>query len=249
MMDGTFVKEFAGAVHRAAVLRVGGFEILTRPEADGAVTVDAELSAELSSPDALEVAGLAGLVDYMDADRDRLELSRCVVHVEDHRNVSLRGPLSGRFRIRPRYVRAGCVVDGFKFNTYLQHEDFVVGLLSQFRETPIRGQVLELIGKVTDGNVVTAEDDGLAQSVTARRGATLVSRATVPNPVNLAPFRTFPELEQPTSPFVLRLRAGDPLPTVGLFEADGGRWKLDAIASAKAWLGERLAPLGVPVIG
>ena len=43
--------------------------------------------------------------------------------------------------------------------------------------------------------------------------------------VMLRPFRTFLEVEQPESEFLLRV---DPDEGIGFFEADGGIWKLEA---------------------
>jgi hypothetical protein len=52
-------------------------------------------------------------------------------------------------------------------------------------------------------------------------------------------FKRVLEIDQPKSPFLLRLRKGskdgDP-PSCALFEADGGRWKNEAIKSIKAYL-------------
>lgn len=70
----------------------------------------------------------------------------------------------------------------------------------------------------------------------------------MPNPVYLAPYRTFREVTQPLSPFVLRMKQGREggLPTVALFEADGGKWKLDAIAFIRDFLREKIET--VPII-
>jgi hypothetical protein len=71
----------------------------------------------------------------------------------------------------------------------------------------------------------------------------------VPNPVRLAPFRTFRDVfEQPESAFVLRVKKTPTLPEVGLFEADGGEWRLTAIDRVRAWLVGRL-PTDVAVLG
>lgn len=51
----------------------------------------------------------------------------------------------------------------------------------------------------------------------------------VPNPVELAPFRTFTEVEQPTSPFVFRVRRDGDAIMAALFAADADAWKNEAI--------------------
>ena len=86
-------------------------------------------------------------------------------------------------------------------------------------------------------------DNGVSQqTVTTAGGVVLVGTAPVPNPVTLAPYRTFREIEQPESLFVLRMRTGKDgeKPTAALFEADGGSWKLEAIKRIAAYLREQV---------
>lgn len=58
--------------------------------------------------------------------------------------------------------------------------------------------------------------------------------------VPLRPYRTFQEVEQPESEFLLRL---DEEGNIGLFEADGGMWKLTARQTVKAFLEKELSGL------
>ncbi|OSA97223.1 hypothetical protein B2H85_16310, partial [Clostridium botulinum] len=55
--------------------------------------------------------------------------------------------------------------------------------------------------------------------------------------VALAPYRTFPEVQQPTSKFIFRMQQG---PKAAIFEADGGAWRNQAMQSIKAYLQEEL---------
>ena len=96
------------------------------------------------------------------------------------------------------------------------------------------------MSSIKDETVRISGDDGFTQTVTARAGVALVEEVKVPNPVTLRPYRTFMEVEQPPSSFVLRLRSGDKSPNVSLHEADGGQWKLEAIRAIKAFLAEQL---------
>ncbi len=90
----------------------------------------------------------------------------------------------------------------------------------------------------------------LSQQATARQGVATVANVDVPSPVILTPYRSFSETEQVASPFVLRLRGGGDgkLPTCALFEADGGRWKLDAIKRVRDWVGGEVGT-EIPVYG
>lgn len=54
------------------------------------------------------------------------------------------------------------------------------------------------------------------------------------------PFRTFIEIEQPESEFLLRAKKGYEGIEFALFEADGGAWKKEAIDNIAAYLKENL---------
>ncbi len=69
----------------------------------------------------------------------------------------------------------------------------------------------------------------------------------------LAPFRTFSEIAQPESPFVLRMKQRNPTPESliadsALIEADGGAWRPVAIAAIGAYLRDALALESVTIL-
>ena len=87
---------------------------------------------------------------------------------------------------------------------------------------------------------VSSVDNGISQEVSVRTGAVLKEQKTVQPIVHLQPYRTFLEVEQPASDFLLRLdKEGRP----ALDEAGGGAWKLEAKRNIAAYLGEKLADL------
>jgi hypothetical protein len=55
----------------------------------------------------------------------------------------------------------------------------------------------------------------------------------VPNPIQLKPFRTFPEVDQPEGMFVLRMKTGG---LATLIVCDGNAWKLEAVKRLREWL-------------
>ena len=65
--------------------------------------------------------------------------------------------------------------------------------------------------------------------------------------VNLAPFRTFAEVDQPISKFLFRMRREGNHVSAALFEADGGAWRLEAMKNIAEYLGFNL-PKDVVVI-
>ena len=91
----------------------------------------------------------------------------------------------------------------------------------------------DLLPRISKESNVASNDNGVSQTVEARQGISLKATVQIKPRVPLRPFRTFQEVEQPESEFLLRLNeAGD----VGLFEADGGMWKLRARETVKAFL-------------
>jgi hypothetical protein len=77
------------------------------------------------------------------------------------------------------------------------------------------------------GTQIDGDDDGITQKVSIKRGLSgaLKDQVSLKPVVKLSPYRTFREVEQPESEFLLRVRLdSNDVPTVALFEADGGAW-------------------------
>ena len=100
--------------------------------------------------------------------------------------------------------------------------------------------LLRLLSSVSTESKVTSNDNGVSQTVEARQGVVLTATVEVRPYVNLQPFRTFLEVAQPESMFLLRLKEGG---NVGLYEADGGVWKLEATRNIAGYFEEHLKDL------
>jgi len=184
------------------------------------------------TPDPINLSTLESLVDYAKKEAP----ANPIIHVVSPVKVRLVSCLHGDFQQRSIFAEAVCCPPSFDFGRFHMHEDFMISLQALFVETPDRVTVMSVIGNIADENVAAFEDDGISQKVTVKSGITRRSEEKVPNPVNLAPYRTFSEVTQPVSPFILRMKQGSPLPSVALFEADGGLWKLNAIQNIKDFL-------------
>lgn len=222
--------------------------------------------------DALVVHSLSGVVQYLKDNADALPLARTVVHVRDESTVWVIGALGSQpgansapapaadpfvraedYALRRLvYVVAEAPALEFPFGHYVDLERFNIGIQTQFVDDEARKNLLKVLGSVSDGTVREANDDGLRQEAVVRSGVTLKERALMPSAVLLAPYRTFREVAQPSSLFVLRLKsapAGSPnLPTAALFEADGASWKLEAIKRSAEYLKAGLEGTGVKVL-
>jgi len=130
-------------------------------------------------------------------------------------------------------------IPGFK-EGWWSYEQAMIALRSIFEQTDDTEYLLGLLSKITDENSVTTEDNGLSQSVQVRQGIQMVGRETVKSRVKLRPYRTFLEIQQPESEFLVRVKEGG---QIGLFEADGGMWKLGAREGIRDYFTKELATM------
>jgi len=197
---------------------------------------DLELVTEPIVP-TLKVHNLSGVVDYIQNNFD--DRYPVLIHVISPTEVRVVSQFNKDLK-RNVLISADALLPSISFDRYLDLEHFNILLQSCFVDTEERAAVLAVVGNVRDEKVMTFGDDGVSQQVTAKAGVATVEAVKVPNPVLLKPFRTFVEIEQPFSPFVLRLKDG---PSAALFEADGGAWKVAAIAEIKEYLRFQLQQL------
>lgn len=106
--------------------------------------------------------------------------------------------------------------------------------------------VLKLAGCVKKEQSMQTADDGVSQRVTVNAGVATAADVTVKNPVQLTPIRTFREIDQPDSPFVLRFNENA---KAALFTGDGAAWHMEAVARIAEYLRSNLAGYNVEVIG
>lgn len=187
----------------------------------------------------LTVSTLTGLVDYIKSDLDKLP-EKLLIQVISPREVALYSPLNAD-REREQYISAEAILpDNVVYDRFIGTEQFNTMLQSAFVDVGTKSALLKYTGLIQDEAVKTTGDDGVSQQVTVKTGVASVGQAIVPNPVELAPYRTFPEVEQPISKFIFRMQEG---PRAALYEADGGAWRNKAILSIKEYLQEELKEL------
>lgn len=199
-------------------------------------------------PDRVDVTTINGFADLVRAKLEFLaDFSAYVIHIEDEDTITLKGKATDNYGRRDVLIKATPVeFRSFDFGRWVEQESFAIGLASLFENTADRAYCLELAATMTDDATRQSNDDGFTQRVNVKRGLRVKDDVEVKPIVYLAPYRTFPELEQPTSGFVFRARVTDQGPALMLVEADGGRWKIDAIAKIRAAV--EAMDLGIPVI-
>lgn len=184
------------------------------------------------TPAPLQVRSLSGLVEYLQSEFDEDEFDQRMVHVLSPTEVVVFSSYNGNYN-RNEYIQAKAMLPAFAFDRFYDSEDFNIKLQSAFVKNEDRDIMLKVVGNIKEEAVQTVGDDGVSQSVVAKTGVATVGNVLVPNPVVLAPYRTFVEVEQPESEFIFRMQKG---PSCALFEADGGAWKLKAMRNIKDYL-------------
>ncbi|MFB5189042.1 hypothetical protein [Alicyclobacillus fastidiosus] len=183
---------------------------------------------------AIVVHSLSGLVQYLKSEFDGSQT--LMIHVEDPTTVNVLTNFT-RDRKRNLLVQAKAMIPEFRCDKWYGAEDFNIKPQSVFVTNAHRDDMLKVVGNIKDENVATFGDDGVSQQVTAKTGVATVGSVKVPNPVKLAPYRTFVEVRQPESNFVFRMRSG---PECALFESDGGAWKVEAMDTVQQYLQKEL---------
>lgn len=210
-------------------------------EINGQTYSDKELYRVNHNPKAepIELNTLSSLVDYLASGYDKH--GELFIHVVDPLHVDVFSKLD-EDRKREHLVRVVGMVPAFGFNGYMGHEDFCINIQSKFVDNPDRALLLKFAGTVEAGTIAEYGDDGVTQKATVKTGVASKEAAIVPNPVSLQAYRTFIEVEQPTTQYIFRMKQGlNGGVLCGLFEADGGAWKIEAMKAVKDYLVDELA--------
>lgn len=135
------------------------------------------------------------------------------------------------------YDASATDVPGWGEKNTLPFEEAMIALRTRFQATADTEYALKLLSDITTGSKVTYNDNGVATSVVTKRGIDLQSNAAIRPIISLRPYRTFQEVEQPASQFLIRINERG----ISFIEADGGMWKLEARRTVKAYLESALA--------
>lgn len=161
------------------------------------------------------------------------------VRVSDYREVSVFTTLDCD---EERFYLYKCAADtpSVTMGRFLPYENAVIEIRSLYIPTPDTDYLLKLLASVSTESKVTSSDNGVTQKVEAKAGIALSTLVEVKPRVVLRPFRTFVEVDQPESEFLLRISdKGE----IGLFPADGGVWKLEATRNVAGYFEKELHDL------
>lgn len=188
-------------------------------------------------PDIFYVNTLNSLAVMIETEVDKIKELPLIVGVGSHYEVQVYTTYDSKFG-RPMIYKAKAEAPRlYSIDNYMGHEEFMIELRSKFVRNDDVSYLLTLLASVVDENSVKSSDNGVSQKVEVRQGITTIGEMPVRPIVSLAPYRTFLEVEQPESEFLVRLKEGG---KIALFEADGGMWKLEAKRKIAEYLRNRL---------
>ena len=215
------------------VYEIGGETYSERPLVRVAPHVD--------RPELIEVCGLDSVAQMIRAEFPRVkkEMGQIYVHVKRYNEVLVFTGWDGLYERNYLYHAEAVDVPGFH-EGFREYEKAIIELRSGFAPGEGVDYLLNLLGRISRVDSVVTEDNGVSQSVEARSGIALKKMEEIRPRVKLRPFRTFLEVEQPESEFLVQL---DKEGRVGLFEADGGMWKIAAKNAIVGYFNDALEDL------
>lgn len=185
----------------------------------------------------LEVHTLTGLVGFLKEKFDGEILGeKLLIHVASPEEVSVYSVLNEE-RKRESVIMASAVMKRYPYGMFLDSETFIINIMSFFERDNNSEAIRKCASAIRIEGGGDLVDNGVSQIVSVKQGAATVGHAEVPSPIELRPYRTFLEVEQPQSPFVFRI---DKEGRCALFEADGGMWRNHAIENIVNYLYEEL---------
>ncbi len=206
-----------------------------------AVTADGEaneIRPAIDHPDTLPLHSLDALVKLVRTEAAKVQ-TPLYITIPDHMTVRCFGqPDPGARYFRQVYYEAKATdVPGWGEKVQLGFEEAQIAMRTRFQETADTIYALKLLSDICCGAKVVYNDNGIATTVTTQKGVALQSNEQIRPIITLKPYRTFQEVEQPESIFLIRVNERG----ISFTEADGGMWKLKARQIVKAFLEEQLA--------
>lgn len=197
-----------------------------------------EILPTIFHPDTLPLNSLDSLIKMVKTEASEQD-APLYITIPDHMTVRCFGQPDAAERYhRQFYYEANATdVPGWAEKNTLGFEEAQIALRTRFQETPDTLYAMKLVSDISLGAKVIYNDNGIATTITTQKGVALQTNEQIRPLVKLRPYRTFQEVEQPESIFLIRVSDRG----ISFIEADGGMWKLAARETIKTFLEERLS--------
>lgn len=192
------------------------------------------------------VQTLSGLVDVLKSGIEDFEAAKVLIHIVDQATVNVTAKKSDDWMRRLVLVQCNAFkYEAFPFGRQMKQEDFIIAFQARFVPDDTTesdyAYVLRVASNLTASVVSVSDDTGINQDVVVKTSIAGRKEISLRPRVVLAPYRTFTEIAQPSSPFILRLHSQGTdekpaIPFLSLTEADGGNWKKTAMDNIARFL-------------
>ena len=206
-----------------------------------AITADGvakEILPTIFHPDPLPLNSLDAMVKLVRTEASNMD-TPLYITIPDHMTVRCFGQpdVAARYFRQVYYEARATDVPGWNEKVTLGFEEAQIALRTRFQETQDTLYAMKLVSDISLGAKVIFNDNGIATTITTQKGVALQTNEQIRPLVKLRPYRTFPEVEQPESIFLIRISERG----IAFIEADGGMWKLKAREVVKAHLEDKLS--------
>ena len=203
--------------------------------ADG---VAKEILPTIFHPDPLPLNSLDAMVKLVRTEASNMD-TPLYITIPDHMTVRCFGQpdVEARYFRQVYYEARATDVPGWNEKVTLGFEEAQIALRTRFQETQDTLYAMKLVSDISLGAKVIFNDNGIATTITTQKGVALQTNEQIRPLVKLRPYRTFQEVEQPESIFLIRISERG----IAFIEADGGMWKLKAREVVKAHLEDKLS--------
>ena len=166
---------------------------------NGRTYADKNLTRYDKQPKAAKIQAvtLTFLVDYIHQCNKEFPGSM-IIHIVSPTQVRLMSALD-KEREREVLFEISAETSEFRFDEWYDQERMMIELQVNFQANDDLGLILKAVGNIEKKNGQEYSDDGVSQVATMKTGIATKSDVIVPNPVELIPYRTFQEVEQPAS--------------------------------------------------
>ena len=228
MLDKEAIQELKKSTQLPQVILVGGVEYLMVPEHMAAVKHNPCTPAEL------KINTLGGMVEYLKHSNSENELwktlgtdAKYLIHIQNYHSVRVISPLEPTHMTRRCYVQATARPNEFRLETYTTTERFIISVMSSFAATENRDKLLQFVSQMKANNTREEIYHGVSQTAIVQKSVATLGPEEVPNPVELQPYVTFPEITQPLRSYVFRIKQQEPKDpiTCGLFPIESSVWE------------------------
>lgn len=198
-----------------------------------------ELLPTIFHPNILTLNSLDALVKMVKTEAPRYTEAPLYITIPDHLKVQcFTQPDPDKRYFRQFFYEVNATdVPGWAEKITLGFEEAQIALRTRFQETTDTLYAMKLVSDISLGAKVVYNDNGIATTITTQKGVALQTNEQIRPLVKLRPYRTFQEVAQPESIFLIRVSDRG----ISFIEADGGMWRLAARETVKKFLEEKLS--------